>query len=71
MDIETPWIKNDAVNQRMDQFQERMGNLENALHQILMHLTPEIPAHHPGTTEVPVIPLDTEFDDPWNSLEDN
>lgn len=40
MEPEAPWIEDGAVNARMEQIRERMGNLENALHQILIHLTP-------------------------------
>ena len=40
MEPEMPWAEHETVNQRLDQFQERMGNLENALHQILVHLLP-------------------------------
>ena len=43
------------------QIQSRMANLENALHQILIHLTPDMPVD----SDLPEIPLASEWEDPW------
>lgn len=68
---DSPWIVDDATNSRVDQIQERMGNLENALNQILIYLTPNIPTGNATEGEMPVIPMVGEFDDPWNDPLDN
>lgn len=70
METNMPWMEDDVVTQRLDQFQERMGNLENALHQILVHLTPQVPTSASETMTLPVIPLVSEIDDPWNTLDE-
>eukprot|EP00435_Cladocopium_sp_Y103_P050906 s125_g15.t1 len=61
-----PWVETENQSMQMAQMQDRMANLENALHQILVHLTPPSTA----TTmeqELPVIPVADEWDeDPWN-----
>ena len=52
-------------HQSMHYMEERMANLENALNQILVHLTPEIRSTSPMAEEFPEIPLASEWDDPW------
>jgi hypothetical protein len=47
-----------------------MSNLENALHQILVHLTPHVNTSASETMAMPTIPLVSEIDDPWNTLEE-
>ena len=60
---EEPWI-----NQEENALEARMTNLENALHQILMHLTPSIPSTIGSATmseDLPELPLASEWEDPW------
>ena len=54
----------------MSSLQARMTHLEHALHQILVHLTPNVPADPvPSTMEddLPVLPLASEWEDPWTA----
>jgi len=55
-------------NQEENALEARMTNLENALHQILMHLTPSIPSTIGSATmseDLPELPLASEWEDPW------
>ena len=58
--VETPWVPSEEQSE-IHALQARMGNLENALHQILQHLVPE-----PVET-FPTMPIDEEWNDPWNN----
>ena len=60
---EEPWI-----NQEENTMEARMTNLENALHQILVHLTPSIPSTISSAAvseDLPELPLASEWEDPW------
>jgi hypothetical protein len=62
---EEPWI-----NQEENALEARMTNLENALHQILVHLTPSIPNTIGSTAmseDLPELPLASEWEDPWTA----
>ena len=68
---ENPWVEQDPNTGRMmNQLQDRMSNLELALHQILNHLAPA-PANGTMTAameeELPVLPLVSEWEDPWSN----
>ena len=67
---EDPWTDYEMGNVEMTGLQLRMTNLENAVHQILEHLTPQV-TRAPQNTSVeatlPVIPLASEWEDPWNA----
>ena len=58
---ESPWVEQEMGRTEMTQIQSRMANLENALHQILIHLTPDMPVD----SDLPEIPLASEWEDPW------
>ena len=59
-----PWMPSEDAN--VQNLQERMGMVENALQQILMHLAPT-PVPDPGNIEVfPTMPIEEEWNDPWN-----
>lgn len=50
--------------------EDRMTNLENALHQILVHLTPTtVTTAEPAmmSDDLPVLPLASEWEDPWSA----
>ena len=66
-----PWVEQGENSGMMGHLQERMTNMENALQQILVHLT-NVPATsaHPETftdSELPVIPMVGEWEDPWDA----
>ena len=58
--VETPWVPSEEQSE-IHALQARMGNLENALHQILQHLVPE------PVENFPTMPIDEEWNDPWNN----
>ena len=67
---EEPWIDHEMGTVGMQDLQDRMTNLENALHQILVHLTPSTNSTTPPTSmgaELPVLPLVSEWEDPWGA----
>ena len=53
----TPWTETEDPHN----LHVRMLNLENALHQIIEHLTPT------PTETFPVMPIEEEWNDPWNN----
>lgn len=58
----------EPINTEMATMQERMTSLELALNQILVHLTPNVPANPVPSTmsdDLPVLPLVSEWEDPW------
>ena len=58
----------EPTSAEMCNLQARMSSLEQALHQILVHLTPHIPVDpEPSTMDdnLPVLPLVSEWEDPW------
>ena len=67
MEPEVPWPSTEESQQMIHGLNVRMVNLENALHQILEHLSP--PSTTAGTMpaeSLPIIPSVEEWDDPWN-----
>ena len=67
MEPEVPWPSTEESQQMVHGLNVRMVNLENALHQILEHLSP--PSTTAGTMpaeSLPIIPSVEEWDDPWN-----
>ena len=71
MEAGVPWTEDQPVNQKVEVLQDRMANVENVLNQILIHLTPQSAMSQVGMEDLPEIPLASEFDDPWNPIEDN
>ena len=60
----------EPVNAEMSSLQARMTSLEHALHQILVHLTRNVPADPVPSTmddDLPVLPLASEWEDPWTA----
>eukprot|EP00435_Cladocopium_sp_Y103_P027404 s2013_g6.t1 len=72
--VTEPWIETEGSSQMM-QMEQRMVNLENALHQILVHLTPAATPANPSTAmpaELSVASTVSNYDwetDIWNNPE--
>ena len=61
---EEPWVASE--NAQISSLQERMGLMENALHQILAHLAPAPMMTNPTPELFPTMPVEEEWNDPWN-----
>ena len=68
MEPEIPWTPAEEHQEMMHGLNMRMVNLENALHQILEHLSSPTPNVTNTTTaeNFPVLRRVDEMDDPWN-----
>ena len=61
---EEPWIPTEES--ALQSLEERMGMMENALQQILVHLAPAATASTGPPEAFPMMPIDEEWNDPWN-----
>ena len=61
---EEPWIPSE--DNGVQSLQVRMSMVENALQQILMHLAPDASSSNPNVEVFPTMPIEEEWNDPWN-----